>query len=274
MENNNSRIKLRLCQMDIKPNDPDFNALFLVDNLTQAKADGIDLVCAPEMCLSGFDWQQNVELSDQIQNALLTICNTVKSSGVGFCGSYYRKKSNNAATNTAVLWLPTGEGVEEYWYDKIHLFSLMDEPRHLRAGNELITAESRWGTLGLTICYDLRFPEFFHALALRGAKLILLPAAWPAKRKHHWRTLLQARAIENQCYLVAVNQAGVEGKWGATGRNQFAGHSMVIDPFGDIIAEMDDVPGICDCEINLSKVVESRKAIHTVYDRRPDVYRI
>lgn len=91
MENNNSRIKLRLCQMDIKPNDPDFNALFLVDNLTQAKADGIDLVCAPEMCLSGFDWQQNVELSDQIQNALLTIRNTVKSSGVGFCGSFYRK---------------------------------------------------------------------------------------------------------------------------------------------------------------------------------------
>ncbi len=265
-------LKVRLLQMDIQPANPESNANRIVDAIRLAAGDGVELLCAPEMCLTGFDWKLNRSLGARIEAALASINRAVETHGVGFYGSTYRLNADGKATNSAGLILPDAAGILTMWYAKTHLFALMDEPQHLTAGNEMVTVVTQWGMLGLAICYDLRFPEFFHAMALRGARIILLPAAWPAKRCHHWRTLLQARAIENQCFIVAVNQSGVEGRYGCSGEDAFAGHSMVVDPFGNIKAELSEPAGYLDVELDLNAVDRARKSILTIQDRRPHVY--
>jgi omega-amidase len=267
-------LKARLLQMDIKPANPEANANRITDALRQAAGDGVELLCVPEMCLTGFDWKLNRNLGERIEGALNTITRAVAAYGVVFCGSTYRLDDNGNATNSALLLQPNPDGLMTTCYAKAHLFALMDEPQHLTAGNEIVTVDTRWGKCGLAICYDLRFPEFFHAMALRGTRIILLPAAWPAKRCHHWRTLLQARAIENQCYMVAVNQSGVEGRFGYSGEDGFAGHSMVVDPFGNIIAELSETEGYLDVEMDLNTIDQARKAILTIQNRRPQLYGI
>lgn len=110
-------------------------------------------------------------------------------------------------------------------YDKAHLFKLMDEHLYLKAGNKKNLFEIENITMAGVICYDLRFPEWFRAHSLLGAKVIFVPAQWPAARIDHWKILLQARAIENQCYIVAVNRVGKDSN------NEFNGNSMVIAPW-------------------------------------------
>ncbi len=103
--------------------------------------------------------------------------------------------------NTGLLFDPEGKLVAEY--TKLHLFRLMSEDRHLHAGNSVVVAQTQWGSTGLAICYDLRFPELFRGHTLAGAKVILLVAEWPHPRLAHWQTLLRARAIENQGFMFA-----------------------------------------------------------------------
>lgn len=122
-------------------------------------------------------------------------------------------------------------GVEAV-YRKRHLVSFMGEPDFLRAGEELVSCEFGGLRWGLSICYDLRFPEHSRALALEHeVDVLAIVSAWPFPRREHWQTLLRARAIENQCYVVACNRVGTSGRY------TFCGSSAVIDPFGEILAE-------------------------------------
>jgi omega-amidase len=267
-----SHLKIRLLQMDIQSANPEANAKRIVGAITQAGKDAIDLLCAPEMCLTGFDWQLNKGLGMRVENAVEIIRAAVQENGVAFCGTTYRIGTDGKARNSAGLIIPLPDKTFEAWYHKIHLFSLMDEPAHLCAGEEIVTVNTPWGCMGLAICYDLRFSEFFQVMSSRGARVILIPAAWPAKRCHHWRTLLQARAIENQCFIVAVNQVGLEGEFGSSGDDAYAGHSMVVDSFGNIAGELDGDVGQLDAVLDLNSVDQARKAIHTLQHRRPDVY--
>ena len=124
-----------------------------------------------------------------------------------------------------------------------------------------------WGAAGLAICYDLRFPELFRRYAVRDkAKLILICAEWPQARVNHWRALLQARAIENQCFVAATNSCG------KTGGTVFGGNSMIIDPWGEIIAEAGADEALVTGEIDLSEVDRVRQTIPVFEDRRPEVY--
>jgi predicted amidohydrolase len=119
---------------------------------------------------------------------------------------------------------------------------------------------------GLAICYDLRVPELFRRYALEGAKIVIIPAEWPIARIEHWRALLIARAIENQCYVIAANAAG------QTGDTVFGGHSMIVDPWGKIIIEGSDEPNLLTVDIELDRVDEVREAIPVFEDRRPETY--
>jgi omega-amidase len=267
-------IKLRLLQMDVHAASPEANAAEIVQCLEAAAVAGVDLLCVPEMCLTGFGWKQNKLLGERIDSAINKIKQAVKRFGVGFCGSTYLISKEVSATNAAVLMVPGSVEVEMTWYQKTHLFELMNEPDELVAGNEIVVKQTPWACFGLAVCYDLRFAQLFQVMALRGAKVILLPSAWPLKRCHHWRTLLQARAIENQLFIIGINQSGVDGQWGVGGKNAFAGHSMAVDPFGEVIAELDEMPGILDVTLDMNAVDQSRKAIHTLKDRRMDIYGI
>jgi predicted amidohydrolase len=143
----------------------------------------------------------------------------------------------------------------------------MEEDQYLVPGDHLTQAETRWGSLGLAICYDLRFPEIFRAYAIAGARMVLLPSEWPHPRLEHWRTLIRARAIENQMFVIACNRVGVSKE------TTFCGHSAIIDPWGETVIEGGESPTLLTAEIDVDRVEEVQKKIPVLRDRRPEIYR-
>jgi predicted amidohydrolase len=167
--------------------------------------------------------------------------------------------------NTLTVFSPQGRMLAEY--SKIHLFRLMQEEKYLTAGNQPVCVDLPFGRAGLAICYDLRFPELFRGYALAGADLVFLPSEWPRPRLSHWQTLVRARAIENQIFMVAVNRVGRDTA------NEFFGHSLVVDPWGEILTEGGEGEELITVEIDPLKVQEARRKIPILQDRRPDVYK-
>lgn len=175
--------------------------------------------------------------------------------------------------NTCVLIDRSGEIVAQY--RKIHLFdvNLTNGERHyeserIEPGREIVTAKIDDITFGLTICYDLRFPELYRLLALRGAQIIMVPAGFTLHTgRDHWEVLLRARAIENLCYVVAPAQVGSHPP-----NKQCFGRSMIIDPWGLVLAQAPDTPGVTMAEIDLEAIERARAQIPCLENRRPDVY--
>jgi omega-amidase len=142
----------------------------------------------------------------------------------------------------------------------------MDEHLYLEAGEEKGLFELDNRTFGGVICYDIRFPEWIRAHTAKGAEALFVVAEWPAPRLSHWRSLLIARAIENQCFVIACNRSGSDPN------NEFAGHSMFIDPWGEVIAEAGANEELLSAVIELDLVKDIRKQIPIFEDRRPDLY--
>jgi predicted amidohydrolase len=176
--------------------------------------------------------------------------------------------------NTSVLINREGEIVAQY--RKIHLFdvNLTNGEKHYESeriapGNELVTAEIDGITFGLTVCYDLRFPELYRLLTLRGAQILLVPAAFTLHTgRDHWEILLRARAIENLCYVVAPAQVGSHPP-----NKQCFGRSMIVDPWGLVLAQAPDLPGVTMAEIDLEAIERARAQIPCLENRRPETYR-
>jgi len=154
-------------------------------------------------------------------------------------------------------------GEEVARYDKIHLFDVdvvdaygsYRESDTVEPGNQVVLVDTPCGRLGLSICYDLRFAELFHQLRQQGAEIITVPSAFTAMTgAAHWQVLLQARAIETQCYLLAPNQCGQHSE-----TRQSYGHSMVIDAWGEVVASLQDQPGVVCTEIDLERLAEVRQ---------------
>lgn len=175
--------------------------------------------------------------------------------------------------NTSVLFTPDGNIAATY--RKVHLFDVsVDEENGDREsdrylpGNELVTVDLPACQVGLSICYDLRFGELFRALAMRSASVVFVPANFTkATGQAHWMTLLRARAIENGLFMIAPAQCGRFEQ----GFEAF-GHSTIIDPWGRVLIEHGDTPGVSVTDIDLSKVEEVRRAIPVLKHLRPDVY--
>jgi predicted amidohydrolase len=157
-------------------------------------------------------------------------------------------------------------------YRKIHLFDVslddgtaLNESARTLPGSALVTTEVAFGTLGLSVCYDVRFPMLYQALVDRGAVALAVPAAFTATTgAAHWHVLLRARAIETQCYVLAAAQHGVHHG----GRRSY-GHSVIIDPWGEVIAELDDGDGIVTAEVDPERVRAVRRQLPSLDHRRP-----
>jgi predicted amidohydrolase len=174
--------------------------------------------------------------------------------------------------NTSVLIGPDGSDLAVY--RKLHLFDVVVGGAEYResaatgAGSEIVVGEVDGVGVGLSVCYDLRFPELFRALTLRGAQILAVPAAFTAHTgPAHWEVLLRARAIEDQSYVVAAGQVGV----GGDGRTSH-GHSMIVDPWGVVIAEVEGGEGVATAEISTDRVAEVRETLPSLAHRRIDVY--
>ena len=176
--------------------------------------------------------------------------------------------------NTAFLVDPRGVMVAKY--SKLHPFDVVlpsgvtsRESDRVAPGKSIVTVNADWLKAGLAICYDIRFPEMFRLMALEGAKMFLVPANFTVNTgKDHWETLLRARAIENECYVIAANQMGKKPKFTAYG------NSMIIDPWGTVIARSSDKPGYILAEIDPDYVTQVRQSTFTLDNRRPDVYEL
>lgn len=190
-------------------------------------------------------------------------------------GSYSESvdDGNPRLFNTSLLFDPEGNLLAQY--RKIHLFDVVidghfkaHESSRNRPGDQLVTAETAYGTVGLSICYDLRFPEVYRHLALRGAVLSFVPANFALYTgKDHWETLLRARAIENGMYIVAPATIGSGG-----GSFTAYGRSMVVDPWGTVLACATDQVGITLVTIDLERVQKVRENLPSLAHRRPEAY--
>ncbi|MEX0871957.1 MAG: carbon-nitrogen hydrolase family protein, partial [Aquisalimonadaceae bacterium] len=173
------------------------------------------------------------------------------------------------ARQSSLLYDDTGRRVARY--DKIHLFDVdvegdraYRESATLEPGNGLVLVDTPFGRLGMTICYDLRFPELFRLLVEQGAELIVLPSAFTARTgEAHWRTLVRARAIENLCYIVAPNQGGYH----VNGRETH-GESMIVDPWGKVVDCLNRGSGVVFGDLDLSLVADVRERFPTLLHRR------
>jgi len=224
-----------------------------------------DVIVLPEMWNTGYALEAIGELADEEGKRTRAMFEAFsKRHGVNIIAGSIAEKREDGVYNTIRAF--DREGREAGDYDKLHLFRLMNEEKHLQPGGKIGQTTLDGEAAGLMICYDIRFPELARTLALGGAKLLIVPAEWPHPRLHHWRTLLTARAIENQMYVVACNRVG------ESDGTSFFGHSMVIDPWGEIIAEAGEDETILTAEIDLGLVDEVRGRIPVFEDRRPGFY--
>jgi predicted amidohydrolase len=259
------KLKVSVGQMDIDLGNPERNLKKVRQIASEAAERESNLLVLPELWSTGYDLKNaEIHASPIGEGVFADIALLAKEYQLHIIGSNLSRLDDGGFGNTAVLYGPDGRSVEEY--TKIHLFRLMEEDQYLTAGNHLSLADTIWGKVGLAICYDLRFPEMFRSYALSGAKMIILPAEWPYPRLNHWRTLLQARAIENQFFLIACNRVGT------TKGIKFFGHSCIIDPWGNFVIEGGEEETVLSSTVHLDKIDEARTKIPIFQDRRPALY--
>ena len=189
------------------------------------------------------------------------------------CGSIFEKAGGNKVYNTSVIVGKNGEFMAKY--SKVHLFDVdmpgkirYKESEHVIAGDKIVTVSMGSLEAGMAICYDLRFCELFRDLALRGAKIIFLPAAFTfTTGEYHWGPLVKARAIENQVFVVAANQIGT-----SPNNIKCYGNSMIIDPWGRTLAKAEDSENVIKAEIDLNLIDNVRTEVPLFEHRRTDLY--
>jgi predicted amidohydrolase len=189
-------------------------------------------------------------------------------------GSFTERTADGRRHNTSLHISPDGE--IRAIYRKIHMFDVTidgleyRESEHEDPGEEIVVSRTAEGLeLGLTICYDLRFPELYRILALRGARVLMVPAAFTlATTRDHWETLLRARAIENQAFVIAANQIGEN----EPGRHS-GGRSMIVDPWGVVLAQATDAVGVIVADLDLARLEAIRESLPSLANRRPGAYR-
>lgn len=177
-------------------------------------------------------------------------------------GSFVEQVADGALRNTAALIDPQGHVIHRY--SKVHVFGYeSEEARLLQPGDQVHTADTTFGRVAGTTCYDLRFPEIWRCMVDQGAQLVIVPAAWPAARREHWKLFTSVRAVEEQILVVACNAAGTQD--GVA----LAGHSRVVDPWGTVLVEAGDEEGVTWCEVDPSIVPAVRKQFPVLGDRLP-----
>jgi predicted amidohydrolase len=242
--------------------------------IREAKGLGASFIATPEVTVL-FEAESDrlfakvhVEEEDP---SLLALRDTAKEQGVWLLiGSMAIKVGERQCANRSFLIGP--DGAIRASYDKIHMFDvdlpngeMYRESRNFRRGERAVVADMPWGRLGLSICYDLRFPQLYRALAHAGASFLTIPAAFThTTGKAHWHVLQRARAIETGCFVIAPAQGGVH----PNGRHTY-GHSMIVAPWGEVLAEAGEDPCVITAEIDPAKVAEARQRIPALTHDRP-----
>lgn len=252
-------MRVAAVQHDIAWEDRDATLRRLEPMVATAAAAGARLVVLTEMFAVGFTMDAERVAEPPGGPTTAWLVDQARTHGVWICGSLpERAPGAELPANQLVLAGPDGT---VHRYAKIHPFSYSGEQQHFAAGGERVTVDVGGVRTSLFVCYDLRFADEFWALA-PATDLYLVPANWPASRRHHWRSLLVARAIENQAYVVGVNRVG-EG-----GRLDYAGDSCIVDPMGEVLASAAGVETVLVADVDPGVVAKTRERFPFLADRR------
>lgn len=271
-----SKLVVAAIQMDSGNNKKE-NLLKAEYLIKESVSKGAKFVALPEyFTFHGLEIEEG-QIAEEIPNGetYSFLSNIAKEHNIWLCGGSILEKvqGSDKFYNTSLFFKPNGELIAKY--RKIHLFEayledmVLLESNTKNHGNEIVHAETSFGKVGMSICYDLRFPELFRILTLNGANMLVLPAAFTMQTgKDHWEALLRARAIENQVYVIAPAQIGKKAAY------ENYGHTLIIDPWGTVIASASDIETPVIAEIDLSYVEKVRRMVPALLNRKTDVYQV
>jgi predicted amidohydrolase len=251
-----------LAQMDVRQGDVEANRRKALEFIEEAGKRGSDFLVLPELWTTGYAFDSLSKLAETLDGETVSMLKRkAKQYGMYIIGSMAELRNGE---NFDTIPLVGPEGLIGT-YSKIHLFKPLREHEYFASGESLGMFDTKFGRIGVAICYDLRFPEVFRAMALEGVNIVFVTAAFPSLL-NHWRNMLYSRAVENQVFMVAVNRIGSHEEF------RFFGHSTIIDPNGEILIEAGEVEVLLTCKLNLERVREAREKIFHLRQRRPEIY--
>lgn len=256
-------MKLALVQLNVVSGAVEQNRKHGLE-LVALAAETADVIVLPELWTSGYSLRHVGDFAETEEGPTLAGLRKIarKNDVMIVSGSLAYRKEDSIYNG---LFVVTAEGIVAE-YQKVHLFSMFNEGDFFSAGQKLCLFDLAGYKAGAAICYDLRFPELFRSLTLQGASLIFVPAEWPTARGEHWRVLVQARAVENQVFICAVNCVGQHKN------RPFFGHSLLVGPDGTIFVEGDDQENILYGDIDFQFISKVRRSMDIFADRRGDLY--
>jgi omega-amidase len=243
---------VEIVQMDIELGDKEANLDKALELIEDSKA---DLILFPELFTTGFDFPRLADLAEPLDGRTIKRISDV--CGKKIVAGSMIEDSNKWIYNTFILVDDTGVIGR---YRKIHLFNL--ERHYFSEGAEVSVIATKFGRIALAICYDLRFPELFRKFMENHADIVLICANFPKLRKKHWDTLIKARAIENQFFVIACNRVGKDEL------SEYFGRSMAVDPWGNTLTLGDEREETLRCRVDKSMVEETRKGFPVLEDIR------
>ena len=259
-------MKVSCLQMNMELGNPDKNFAHAKQLITDAIKENPDVLVLPEAWNTGF-FPKDILFESSCSNGnevKEVIGGLSKQYGVNIVAGSVSDVRESRVYNTAYVFDRNGDCVAEY--DKTHLFTPMGEDKYYTAGNHLSSFTLDGVRCAVIICYDLRFPELVRSLALSGVDMLFVVSQWPKARTSHLRTLLTARAIENQMFTVCCNSCGIAGD------TVFGGNSAIINPLGEVLAQAGENEEIITADCNMSTLLEIRGSIPVFRDRRHELY--
>ncbi len=257
-------MRVSCVQLDMKLGDVKANFAHAEAMIREAvNRDHPDTVVLPETWNTGFFPQELAPCADDDGKATKALCSALaKELHINIVAGSVANRRADGYYNTAYVFDRSGNLVAEY--DKTHLFTPSGEHNFFRMGSRTCRFTLEGIPCGLIICYDIRFPELIRSLTVQGVDLLFVVSQWPAKRAMHLDTLARARAIENQTFLALCNSAAAD--------TACAGHSAIIDPWGEYLAKAGETEEIISADLDFSVIQGIRESINVFRDRRPDLY--
>lgn len=249
-----AQVRVAAIQMAVVSGEPKKNMVRAEALLNEAARKGARAALLPELWTTGYALERFGEVAvDCGEETLRFLQGEARKLGMAIVGGSFPVIGDGGVYSACYIIWPDGSILGSY--SKEHLFPLLKEPQFLQPGRPGVVANTPLGKWATLICFDIRFPESARRLAYLGARVLWVPAEWPHPRLEHWRTLLRARAIENQFFVVAANRTG-QGE----GSN-WCGHSTIIDPWGDVLAEANEEEAVITADLDMNLVDQVRNLI-------------
>jgi predicted amidohydrolase len=252
-------LSIGFLQFDVRLGDISANCDAVDAGLRALHPSSPGLIVLPEMWATGFAYSRLPYLSEKTEEVLHIVSRFAREYNIIIAGSLPELSEEKNTTIYNTLYFTDGDG-NLGTYRKQRLFAPMQEDQHLTPGESTMITHAPFGNIASLVCYDLRFPELVRRQTAQGACLLVVSAQWPLIRCNHWRTLLVARAIENQIFVAAANRCGEDSVAGGT---VYAGHSMIIAPDGTILQEAGEEVASASYEVDLTLVEEIRAHFNT-----------